>query len=247
MKQESPILDPAALKLLQRHNLLRSLVQRQVVEEVVGAEPLSEEQQQQAVQAFRQQAGLQNEAAQAEYLRVQGLQQDDLVRLAELPLRMRLYCRERFSAKAEAHFLNRKNQLDRVVYSLLRVRDGFLARELYLRIAGREANFADLAAQYAEGSEKATKGVVGPVSLTQAHPHLAERLRTSQPGQLLEPFAIGEWWLVVRLESYTPASFDEATALQMAAELMDQWVQQEATRKISELCKQGAGVQSVQA
>ncbi|MCT0224984.1 peptidylprolyl isomerase [Synechococcus sp. CS-1328] len=240
-------IDPAALQLLQRNNLLRSLVQRLVVEEAVGNEPLSLEEQQQALQAFHQQAGLQNEAARDEYLKVQGLRPEDLVHQAELPLRMRRYCQEHYGPKAEAHFLTRKNQLDRVVYSLLRVRDGFLARELYLRIAAREANFADLAGQYSEGPEKATKGVVGPVPLTQAHPQLAERLRTSPPGLLLEPFAIAEWWLVVRLESYTPASFDAAIAQQMAAELMDQWVQQETTRKIGALCNQDEGVPSVPA
>ncbi|MEB3262997.1 MAG: peptidylprolyl isomerase [Synechococcus sp.] len=237
-------MNPEVLELLQRRNLLRSLVQRQVVEEAVEGLELSPEERQQALQNFLQQNGLRDEASVGEYLRVQGLRFEHLQRLAELPLRLRRTSQERFGAKAEAHFLTRKNQLDRVVYSLLRVRDGFLARELYLRIAAGEANFADLAAQYAEGPEKATKGVVGPVPLTQAHPELAERLRTSRPGLLMEPFSIQEWWLVVRLESYTPASFDEATALQMTAELMDQWVQEETTRKIGELCVQGEDVRS---
>ncbi|MFY8149449.1 MAG: peptidylprolyl isomerase [Prochlorococcaceae cyanobacterium] len=228
--------NPEVLELLQRHNLLRSLVQRQVVEEAIEGLELSPEEQQQALANFRQQNGLRDAAAEEAYLRSQGLRPEHLQRLAEVPLRLRRYSTERFGSKAEAHFLSRKNQLDRVVYSLLRVRDGFLARELYLRIAAGEANFADLAAQFAEGPEKATKGVVGPVPLTQAHPELAERLRTSRPGVLMEPFAIQQWWLVVRLESYTPASFDEATALQMSADLMDQWVQGETTSKIEKIC-----------
>jgi len=122
-----------------------------------------------------------------------------------------------------------------VVYSLLRVKDRFLAQELYLRISGREANFADLAAQYAEGPEKRTNGIVGPVPLTQAHPILAERLRTSAPGQLLEPFPISDWWLVVRLESYTPASFDDDIAERMASELFEEWANEETTLKVRQL------------
>ena len=81
-----------------------------------------------------------------------------------------------------------------------------------------------------EGPEKNTKGIVGPVPITNAHPALAERLRTSTPGKLLEPFQIGEWWLVVRLESYTPASFDEKTAHQMSKELFDRWVNEEVDK-----------------
>ena len=99
----------------------------------------------------------------------------------------------------------------------------------------QEANFADLAAQYAEGPEKKTNGIVGPVPLSQAHAALAERLRTSTPGILVYPFQIGNWWLVLRLESYTPASFDDATAQRMSEELFNQWIQEETTRKMGEL------------
>jgi parvulin-like peptidyl-prolyl isomerase len=175
---------------------------------------------------------LSDETSVAGFLEANGLGSEDLTWQIELPLRIRAHCREHFRHKAEAHFLSRKNQLDRVVYSLLRVKDGFLARELYLRLEAGEASFATLAKQFAEGPEKQTNGIVGPVPLTQAHPVLAERLRTTSPGVLMQPFQLSDWWLVVRLESYTPASFDEAMADTMAAELFDHWVREEASRKI---------------
>lgn len=220
------------LQELRRHNLLQTLVQRRVVADAVAAEPLNPEDVEQAHQQFRRQSGLEDEAALQAYLKANGLALEDLNWQIELPLRVRAHCREHFRHKAEAHFLTRKNQLDRVVYSLLRVKDAFLARELYLRIDAGEANFSDLAGEYAEGPEKLTRGIVGPVPLTQAHPLLAERLRTSSAGQLMQPFQVAEWWLVVRLESYTPASFDEDIAEQMSGELFDQWVREETGRRI---------------
>lgn len=231
-----PDLPEPVLLELRRHNLLQTLVQRRVVAEAVASVPVEPEQANSALSQFCQQNGLRDEASLQTFLAGCGLSIDDLRWQVELPLRIRSHSREHFGLKAEAQFLSRKNQLDRVVYSLLRLRDGFMARELYLRIAANEANFADLAAAHSEGPEKSTKGVVGPVPLTQAHPQLAERLRTSQPGQLLEPFLVADWWLVARLESYTPASFDEAIAQQMAGELMDQWVREETTRRIIALC-----------
>jgi len=149
-------------------------------------------------------------------------------------LQLQLLCQGDFSAKAEARFLQRKNQLDRVVYSLLRLRDGGLARELYLRIDDGDANFADLAAAYAEGPEQATRGIVGPVPLLQAHPTLAERLRTSRPGELQAPLAIEKWWLVVRLERLHSASFDEEMGQRMARELFEEWVEEEVRQRIAE-------------
>ena len=224
-----------ALKELRRHNLLQALVQRQVIAEAVKSSAIDQEAFDQAHRQFCQQNGLDDDAAVQAFLRTSGLGEDDLRWQVELPLRIRQHCEEHFRHKAEAHFLSRKNQLDRVVYSLLRVKDPLLARELYLRLEASEANFADLAASYAEGPERQTKGIVGPVPLTQAHPVLAERLRTSRCGELLQPFQIETWWLVVRLESYTPASFDDATAERMARELFDQWVVEETTRKLRAL------------
>ena len=68
--------------------------------------------------------------------------------------------------------------------------------------------------------------------MTKAHPILAEMLRTTKPGELLAPFQIEGWWLVVRLESYTPASFDTKTSQQMCEEQLTQWVNEETASRI---------------
>ena len=234
-----PAMDEISLAELRRHNLLQALLQRQVVAEAVASETPNPEALEQARNQFLAQNGLDSPESLQTFLLSNGLGEEDLNWQIALPLRIRAHCDEHFRHKAEAHFLSRKNQLDRVVYSLLRVKDPFLARELYLRIEAGEASFADLAAQYAEGPEKQTNGIVGPVPLTQAHPVLAERLRTTNAGVLMEPFPITEWWLVVRLESYTPASFDAATAEQMADELFNQWVREETSRRIAQRPAQG--------
>jgi parvulin-like peptidyl-prolyl isomerase len=230
---------------LRRHNLLPLLIQRRVVAEAVAHETLPAEAVDLARQQFLQQNGIDNDDALHTFLIANGLGRDDLDWQIELPLRIRAHCDAHYRHKAEAHFLTRKNQLDHVVYSLLRVKDPFLAQELYLRIDAGEANFADLAAAHAEGPEKQTNGIVGPVPLTQAHPALAERLRTTAAGVLMQPFQISEWWLVARLESYTPASFDEATAQRMADELFNQWVREESSRRIRELQAPGVAATAV--
>ena len=232
-------MEQISLAELRRHNLLKTLLQHQVVAEALASENLEAEQLEHARTQFMRQNRLDSNEAFEAFLHENALSEADLDWQIALPLRKRAYCNEHFRHKAEAHFLTRKNQLDTVVYSLLRVQDYFLARELYLRIQARESNFTDLAAQYAEGPEKQTKGIVGPVPLTQAHPALAEMLRTTAVGMLMEPFQIGEWWLVVRLESYTPASFDEKTADRMSDELFNQWVSEETRRRIRLLMVDG--------
>ena len=228
--------DGAALEHLlelARFGLLRPYLRQQLIAQALSGETLDEEGRQQALQVFAQEHDLRNGEDFEAFRREQLLTPEALTEQIERPLRLALHCERQFRAKAEARFLDRKTQLDRVVYSLLRLTDPGLARELYLRIDEGEANFADLAASYAEGPEKTTRGIVGPVPLTQAHPALAERLRTSSPGVLQEPFQISEWWLVTRLENYTPARFEEAIADQMTGELFELWVAEQTRARMA--------------
>ena len=170
-----------------------------------------------------------------EMLAALGRSNDEVMDRLERVIRRQEYIREQFAPKAEARFLERKNELDQVVYSLLRLANNFLARELYLQIESGESNFADLAKRYAEGPERNTNGIVGPVSLTQAHPVLVEKLRVAQPGVLLEPFRIADWWLVVRLERYSPATFTPEISDQMCREMFDAWIAEETASTLGRL------------
>ena len=228
-------LSPEALALLRRHNLLQPLVRAEILRKTVENIDLSTKQRDKVWNNFKEQNKLENIELVETYLKKNGLKETDLRWQLELPTRFQIYSQEHFQHKAEARFLARKEQLDKVVYSLLRLEDGYLARELYLRISGGEANFADLAAKYSQGPEAKTKGIIGPVPMTQAHPAVSERLRTSQPGQLLQPFQVDKWWLVVRLERYEAAQFDDNTRQRMAQELFQEWLNQELLGKICNL------------
>ena len=221
--------------LLDRFNLLKPLVEQMVTSEAIAAVVVSEEQLEQARLGLLNQRGFDGIEQWAELLAGLGRSEGEVLERLRQGIRRRSFMRERFEAKAEARFLERKNELDQVVYSLLRLENSFLARELYLQIESRESNFADLAKRYAEGPERNTNGIVGPVSLTQAHPVLVEKLRVAQPGVLLEPFRISDWWLVVRLERYAPATFTDEVSDQMCQEMFDAWIDEETATSLSQL------------
>lgn len=113
-----------------------------------------------------------------------------------------------FGHLVQAYFDQHRARMERVVYSLLRVQDAGVARELWLRIQEGEETFASLAQTYGGGVEKFTGGVVGPVPMGSMHPELAERLRTAREGELLKPFPVAELHLVARLEKRIPAVLD---------------------------------------
>ena len=57
----------------------------------------------------------------------------------------------------------------------------------------------------------------------------------AQPGALLEPFSIGKWWLVVRLERYSPATFTDAISAQMCQEMFKAWIEEETVTTLNRL------------
>ena len=221
--------------LLKQFNLLTPLVEQMVAREATAAVVVPEERLEEARLDLLQQRGYDGMEQWAELLDELGRSEEEVLDRLRYGLRRRIFMRERFGPKAEARFLERKNELDQVVYSLLRLQNSFLARELYLQIESGESNFADLAKRYAEGPERNTNGIVGPVSLTQAHPTLVDRLRVAQPGVLLEPFRISDWWLVVRLERYSPATFTDEVSDQMCQEMFDAWIEEETSTILSQL------------
>ena len=223
--------------LLARFSLLKPLVEQMVISEAIARVEVSQEQLEQARLGLLHQRGFEGMAQWSELLETLGRSEDEVLERLRHSIRRRSLMRKRFAAKAEARFLERKNELDQVVYSLLRLKNSFLARELYLQIESGESNFADLAKRYAEGPERNTNGIVGPVSLTQAHPALVEKLRVAQPGVLLEPFRISDWWLVVRLERYSPATFTPEVSDRMCKEMFDAWIEEQTTASLSQLDK----------
>ena len=213
--------------LLQRFDLLHPLVEQMVTQAVLADVEISDEDLDQARLELLQQRGYGRLEQWSELLNEIGRSHQEVVDRMAAVIRRQSLMREQFAAKAEARFLDRKHELDQVVYSLLRLESNFLARELYLQIESGESNFADLAKRYAEGPERNTNGIVGPVSLTQAHPDLVEKLRVSKPGVLLEPFKISNWWLVVRLERFSPATFTDDVSDRMCREMFDAWVSEQ--------------------
>ena len=220
--------DAAQRQLLARHELLIPLLSKTIIAEAVAGISLGTEQCEQALASWCKRRGVSPAQETLEkHCRVHGITQADLHWQAELPVRIVLHAQKHFGHRAEQRFLERKTQLDKVIYSLIRVQDHGLAQELYLQISGGENSFADLAGEHSQGPEKNTRGIVGPSPLTQSHPKISEMLRSGQDGQLFAPTRIDPWSLIIRRESLQPAVFNEQTKIMMTQELFDIWVNEE--------------------
>lgn len=211
--------------LLQRHWLLPQLQKELIIDAAIATIECSSEEIFSAYKAFYHQYQITSDEGRAAWLEQNHC---DLVQFEDLVLRtMKLdrFKQITFDSQISSYFLQRKSQLDRVIYSILQVNNFHLAQELFFRIQDGEATFAELALQYSGGQDTQTGGLIGPQELSMPHPILAQKLLLLRQGQLADPIQIADCFVVMRLEQYLPAQLDAAMRQRLADELYEQWMQ----------------------
>ncbi|WP_216905116.1 peptidylprolyl isomerase [Synechococcus sp. CCY 0621] len=215
-------------RLIRQQAQARPLARAWVLDQLVHAIPLPIEEEKALMAAFLERRGISDDDQVPGWLKERGLVFDDLRILATQKRRLQRLVRCRWEDEVEVRFLQRKPELDQVVYSLLRVDSEDLAAELHHQIAEGEADFDSLAPLHSEGPERHCRGQIGPLPLATGHESLVSRLRRGRPGQLFEPFAVGESWVVLRLEQFLPAELNDLTRERMMGELFEEWLEQRA-------------------
>ena len=216
---------------LARWGLLDRVLRERCIDGVLADRALPEPEQLTALRVeWERQHNLASPEQVQAWMELHGLDDEAIDRMAARSWQWLLWCQERWGSELQTIFLKRKPELDQVTYSLLRLRNGELASELYLQIKEGEASFADLAQEFSEGPEKQAGGLVGPMPLTQPHPGLAKLLQVSQPGQLWPPKALEGWWVIVRLETLHGAMLDAA--------MQERLLLDEGERAIAQLLQQ---------
>ena len=215
--------------LLERSRLLLPLFRRLLLEACIAGVEVTTEQQMAFQQRFLAQNGIDSAEKLQAWLEKANLSEEQASRNILEALQLDTYKTQRFGAEVEKIFLDTKEQRDRVVYSLLRVKDQAAAQELHLRLEEGDATFTDLSQEHSAGPERETGGLIGPIAMGRLHPQLAELLRISKPGQLWHPMPIDDWWVIVRLDKKLPAQLDEAMETQIRDECFEQWLKQQLT------------------
>jgi len=141
-------------------------------------------------------------------------------------VRLQKLMESRYKERLEPYFLERRKDLEQVVYGLIRVRNQGAAEELYLRLLDDGADFTELARTYSLGEERFTHGLVGPMLISQPHPTIRAVLESLKLGEVHAPFRVDSWVLLVRMEHRQPPSLNDPTRIQLLQELLQQELDQ---------------------
>ena len=208
-------------RLLRRSGHGRVLLRCRLEEEIVQLVPIPADQLEQQREAWRQGGDLNA------MLKQRGWDEQDLLFHLSRPLALRAFAEQRFGPGLEETFLSTGAERDSLVYTMIRVSDPSLAQELWIRIEEGETGFTEAASQFGEGPEAMHRGVIGPLAIGRLQPpQLAQILRDLAPGQIHPPWRLGEWHLLIRLETLTPARFDPSMRSALLDEAMQRFIDQ---------------------
>lgn len=211
-------------RLIRRQGIGTTILRALLQERVASGINLEQAESEELVTRFLSEKGITDRHERQNYINAEGLSEEDLAWRATLQRRLELHRHRQHGGDVESFYLERKLDLDQVIYSMIRVRDGELAAELHQQIQEGEAEFGSLAMRYSIGQERFSRGIVGPVPLGAAHPDVMHRLRSGEPGQLWDPFFLVDVWLLIRLETRLPAQLDDRLRQQLEQELFERWL-----------------------
>jgi parvulin-like peptidyl-prolyl isomerase len=219
--------------LLEQYRLVPQLAREMILDQAIADHRISEDEQMEAIKRFYQQNQLNTDQDLDKWLQQQRLSREGLVTLIERELRLQKFKTAKWQHQVESHFVQRKPQIDQVVFSMIRVKEVDVAEEIYFRILSQEATFPELAPRYSNGIEAKTKGISGPVELGRLDATLASALLIAQPEEVLAPMNISGWWVVVQLEALISAELDDPTRQRLTEELFTLWINEQTQKTMA--------------
>ncbi|NUN65291.1 peptidylprolyl isomerase [Pseudanabaena biceps] len=222
----------ALVEKMVAYGLMPQLVREMTIDRSTIDISISAEEQQAAAQQIFQQLGIDSDEKLGAWLKQHGMTVSQLIARAERSLKLAKFKQETWGSRVNASFLERKQSLDRVIYSLICTKDFCVAQELYFRIKEGEQSFDELAREYSQGPEAQTGGLIGPVEIGSIHPNLAKMLLASDVGQMHTPTVIGDWIVLVRLEKILPVTLDEAMQQRLIEENFSKWLDESVAQQM---------------
>ena len=228
-------LNKEVINLLHKNQQLKQLIRTELVKDTLREIKLEKNDEVNLLNTFRKNLKLEEDEKFNKWLSKNPFDLEDIKDTAYYKKRFSFFCDKHFSHKIDSRFLNRKKDLDIVVYSLMRITDYFKAKELFYRASEGEEDFGSLAATHSEGMERKTRGIVGPIPVEKSHRVLSKLIRSSKPGEIQPPVQIEDYFVIIRVESIDSAKLDNNMREKMVEELFNEWINSQVDELSSKL------------
>jgi hypothetical protein len=218
--------EAALFQKLQSHRLLPQLCREILVDQATANLGITPEEATLAQQVVYQLHPIKEDRDRQLWMQQRGMTPEQFEQWNQRQIEVEAFKRRQWGAEIGSYFLKRKESFDRAIYALIRHSELAVIQELFFRIQAKEDTIENLAAQYSQGSEQQTRGLVGPIELGRVHPRLAQQLRIAKLGQVSTPLQLENWFVIIQLEKWIPAQYDSATEQRLLDELFQRWLEQ---------------------
>ena len=212
------------LKIIKLGNMLPNLIRYFLIDKLVSDISLEQKIYEREIQKFYLKNNIINKKDLDKILKKKRLSEEELQYQITLPLKISQFAKQKFQDQIESYFLERKDFLDEYTFNIIRLKNKDLAFELYFRIDSEESDFIKLSEKYSYYSELYPRGLFGPKNLQGINPLIVNKLIFASPNELIQPFQVDEWWIILKLISKKKAKLDNPTIEMLLIEIFNKFI-----------------------
>ena len=225
------------LKILQIGNLLDNLVKNFLIYSIAKEIPIEKNIYDKEIKNFYLKNKIINKQDLENILKNRGISEEYLYYQITLPLKIFKFAKDNFQKELKTYFLNRKDLLDEYTFNIIRVKNKDIAYEIYFRLDSKESDFINLSERFSYYSELYPKGLYGPKNLQGINPVIRNKLIISSQNELIQPFQVDEWWIILKLIEKKKAMLDAATSKILLLEIFNKYINNLVRNLIEEYLK----------
>ena len=214
-------------KKLSKYGLLKEYLKSKILEDKIKNIKLNEEEILNSKENYMKFFLLSDEKSLENHRILNLMSNENLFYKITLYSKVQKYCDIHYSGYISKNFYNQKEKIDSVKYSLIRVKEYGLIKEIYHRIKDDNDDLNQIAKYYSIGIEKQTSGIIGPLSLDKVHPTIKDKLKKCYLKFLHKPFKINDDWIIIKLEEYFDSKLDQNYIKKIKSELLDKDIEKE--------------------
>ena len=212
------------LKIIKLGNMLPNLIRNFLIVKITSDISLEQDIYDNEIKKFYFKNDILNKKDLDNILKTKGISEEELHYQITLPLKVSKYAQQNFENQIESYFLERKDFLDEYTFNIIRLRNKDLSYELYFKIESEESDFIKLSEKYSYYSELYPKGIFGPKNLQGMNPLIVNKLIIASPGELIEPFQVDKWWIILKLINKKEAKLDKSTSNILLIEIFNKFI-----------------------
>lgn len=217
-------LDPHTLKIIKTGDMLPSLIRNFLISEILKDISIEKNIYDNEINNFYLKNKLNKKYNLNKILKAKGINQEELNYQIILNLKINKFAEENFKKELKDYFLTQKEFLDEYTFNIIRVNDSSLANELYFKIDSEESDFNRLSQSHSFYSSLYPKGVFGPKNLKGFNPIIRNKLINATVGNLMQPFQVDNWWLIIKLIEKKDAKLETITSKMLLKEIFDKFI-----------------------